>query len=101
MTLILLLTGMYPANPALEGGVKGDNIKGNHLTGKPRPLGRGASLLPVFRYGLDNHFRVVHGPCQITPLIDSFVDPRTGLIRPNVLELVFKNQDGMNDSVQS
>ena len=39
------LTGMCPASPALEGGVKGHNIKGNDLTGKPRPLGRGASLI--------------------------------------------------------
>ena len=40
-------------------------------------------------------------PGQSTPLINSFVDPRTGLIGPNVLESVIKNQDGVNDSVQS
>ena len=52
-----VLTGKYPVSPALEGGVKGHNIKGKYLTGKPfgilravssaerpRPLGRGASL---------------------------------------------------------
>jgi hypothetical protein len=38
------LTGKCPVSPALEGGVKGHNIKGRYLTGKPRPLGRGASL---------------------------------------------------------
>ena len=37
-------TGKCPVSPALEGGVKGHNIKGRYLTGKPRPLGRGASL---------------------------------------------------------
>jgi len=37
-------TGKCPVSPALEGGVKGHNIKGKYLTGKPRPLGRGASL---------------------------------------------------------
>jgi hypothetical protein len=31
-----------PREPALEGRVKGHNIIGNYLTGKPRPLGRGA-----------------------------------------------------------
>jgi hypothetical protein len=34
-----------PVNPALKGGVKGHNLKGNYLTGKPRLLGRVASLL--------------------------------------------------------
>jgi hypothetical protein len=38
------VTGKCPASPALAGGVKGHNIKGKYLTGKPRPLGRGASL---------------------------------------------------------
>ncbi|MBP1696446.1 MAG: hypothetical protein H6Q41_1634 [Deltaproteobacteria bacterium] len=38
------LTGKCPVSPALEGGVKGHNIEGKYLTGKPRPLGRGASL---------------------------------------------------------
>jgi len=33
-----------PLSFALEGGVKGHNIKGEYLTGKLRPLGRGASL---------------------------------------------------------
>jgi hypothetical protein len=42
------LTGKCPVSPALEGGVKGHNIKGKHLTGKPRPLGRGASLFQCF-----------------------------------------------------
>src|SRR4030042_7008111 len=40
----LSLTGKCPVSPVLEGGVKGHNIKGKYLTGKPRPLGRGASL---------------------------------------------------------
>jgi len=35
------LTGTCPASPALQAGVKGHNVKGNYLTGKPRPLGRG------------------------------------------------------------
>jgi hypothetical protein len=50
------LTGKYPVSPALEGlplkagpclpaGRKGHNIEEKYLTGKPRPLGRGASLL--------------------------------------------------------
>jgi len=39
---LLLLIGMCPANPALQGGVKGHNMK-NHLAGEPRLLGRGAS----------------------------------------------------------
>jgi hypothetical protein len=33
-----------PLDPSLNGGVKGNNIIGKYLTGKPRPLGRGASL---------------------------------------------------------
>jgi hypothetical protein len=37
------LTGKCPVSPALEGGVKGHNIK-KYLTGKLRPLGRGASI---------------------------------------------------------
>jgi hypothetical protein len=37
-------TGKCPVSPALEGGIKGHNIKGKYLAGKPRPLGRGASL---------------------------------------------------------
>jgi len=41
------LTGMCPASPALESGVKGHNIKANDLTGNPHPLGRGASLIPL------------------------------------------------------
>jgi hypothetical protein len=32
-----------PRKPRLVGGVKGNNIKGNYLTGKPHPKGRGAS----------------------------------------------------------
>ena len=39
------LTGKCPVNAALEGGIKGHNIKGNYFTGKPRPLGCGASFL--------------------------------------------------------
>jgi hypothetical protein len=39
-----VLTGKCPVSPALEGGVKGHNIKGKYLTGKPRPSGRGASV---------------------------------------------------------
>jgi len=35
-----------PRELAIEGRVKGHNITGNYLTGKPSPLGRGASLLP-------------------------------------------------------
>jgi hypothetical protein len=42
-----LIAGKCPVNPALKGGVKGNNIKGNYLTGKPRLLGRVASLLEV------------------------------------------------------
>jgi len=48
------LAGKCPVSSALEGGVpfngclpagrKGHNIEGKYLTGKPRPLGRGASL---------------------------------------------------------
>ena len=30
--------------PCLPAGRKGHNIKGSYLAGKPRPLGRGASL---------------------------------------------------------
>ena len=37
------LTGMRPASPVLQDGVKGRTIKRNYLTGKPRPLGRVAS----------------------------------------------------------
>ena len=40
-----MLTGKCPVSPALEGGVKGHKIKGKYLTGKLRPLGRGASLI--------------------------------------------------------
>ena len=43
-----VLTGKCPVSPALEGGVKGHNIKGKYLTGKPRPLGRGFT----FRFSL-------------------------------------------------
>ena len=45
---LLQLTGKCPVSPALEGGVKGHNIKGKYLTGKPCPLGRGASLKQYF-----------------------------------------------------
>jgi hypothetical protein len=39
------LTGMCPANPALQDGAKGHNIKEKYLTGKPPPFsGRGASI---------------------------------------------------------
>ena len=38
------LAGKCPVSSALEGRVKGHNIEGKYLTGKPRPLGRGASL---------------------------------------------------------
>ncbi len=37
-----------PLDPALEGGVKGHSIRGNYLTGKPRSLGRVASLFFSF-----------------------------------------------------
>jgi hypothetical protein len=40
-----VLTGECPVSPALDGGVKGHNIRGKYLTGKPRSLGRGASIL--------------------------------------------------------
>jgi hypothetical protein len=39
-----LLGRQVPLSSALEGGVKGHNIKGRYLTGKPRALGRGASF---------------------------------------------------------
>jgi hypothetical protein len=39
----LSLTGEYPAIPALQGGVKGYNIKKHHA-GKLRPLGRRALI---------------------------------------------------------
>jgi hypothetical protein len=38
------LAGKCPVSPALEGGVKGHNIKGKYFIGKPHPIGRGASL---------------------------------------------------------
>jgi len=38
------LADKCPVNSALEGGVKGHPIRGKYLTGKPRRLGRGASL---------------------------------------------------------
>jgi hypothetical protein len=39
------LTGLLPASTALQGGVEGGFMKiAIFLTGKPRPLGRGASL---------------------------------------------------------
>ncbi len=41
----ITLTGKCPASPALQDGAKGHNIRGNYLTGKPRPLGRRASKL--------------------------------------------------------
>jgi hypothetical protein len=40
----VFLTGKCPASAALQGRVKGRNLKRNYLTGKRRPLGRGASL---------------------------------------------------------
>ena len=47
MILVDLRPGPFdrqvPLDPALEGGVKGHNIKENYLTGKSRPLGRGTS----------------------------------------------------------
>ncbi len=42
---ILWVTGICPGSPVLWDGVKGHNIKGNYLAGKPRPSGRGASLI--------------------------------------------------------
>ncbi len=38
------MTGRCPASPGPQAGVKGHNIM-KYITGKPRPLGRGASLL--------------------------------------------------------
>jgi hypothetical protein len=38
------LAGMCPASPVLGDGVKGHRMNEKYLTGKPRPLGRGASL---------------------------------------------------------
>jgi hypothetical protein len=40
-----ILAGTCPAGPALHEGTEGHNMKGNYLTGKPGPLGQGASLL--------------------------------------------------------
>ena len=40
-----MLTGKCLVSLALEGGVKGHNIEEKYLTGKPRRLGRGASLV--------------------------------------------------------
>ena len=44
-SISICLPGKCPASPALEGGVKGYNTKEKYLTGKPRPLGRRASIL--------------------------------------------------------
>jgi hypothetical protein len=50
------LTGKCPANSALEGGVKGHNIKGKYHTGKPRAVrGELHSALCVVRVGFRKH----------------------------------------------
>jgi hypothetical protein len=36
-----------PASPVLQGGAEGHNIKGNYLTGKPRPLGVELQILDL------------------------------------------------------
>jgi hypothetical protein len=41
--------GKCPASPVPQDGVKGHNMKGNYLTGKPRPLGRGASQIKFLK----------------------------------------------------
>ena len=46
--LYLIDDRSVPLNP----GVKGHNVK-NHLPGKPRPEGRGVSLLLAIRVGTD------------------------------------------------
>jgi hypothetical protein len=43
----ILLAGKCPASPALEGGVKGYNIKEKYLTGKLRRLGRELHLFAL------------------------------------------------------
>jgi putative tricarboxylic transport membrane protein len=40
-----------PLGAALQDGAKGHNMKEKYLTGKPRPLGRGASILRSFGKG--------------------------------------------------
>jgi hypothetical protein len=42
------LTG-FAVSSALESGAKGHNKKGNYLTGKPHPLGCGASFVKAGR----------------------------------------------------
>jgi hypothetical protein len=42
-----------PLDPVLKDGVKGHNIKGDYLAGKPRPLGRRASL---WYFGIVSYF---------------------------------------------
>jgi len=37
-----MLAGTCPASIALQNGAKGHNVKGNYLTGKPRPLRAGS-----------------------------------------------------------
>jgi hypothetical protein len=46
------LTGTCPASLVLQDRVKGHNIKGEYLAGKPRPLGRGASKDPLLKQAL-------------------------------------------------
>lgn len=48
-----------------------------------------------------HHFRVIQGSGQSTPFINGLIGPCPGLIRPDVFDLIFLDQDGINDSVQS
>jgi len=43
----VLIAGKCPASPTLQAGVKGHPIKEDYLSGKPRPSGQGASLIPL------------------------------------------------------
>ena len=69
-------------SPGLESGVKGHNTNEKYLTGKPRPVGRGASLIFA---GILVFSQLIHGQVGWMPRLPAAgagraeTDPRTGV----------------------
>jgi len=56
---MISVTGLLSASPALQGGVEGSFIKiAIFLTGKPRPFGRGASLVQIKKSSSVSRLRI-------------------------------------------
>jgi len=47
------------------------------------------------------HSRMINGPGQGAPFLQGLLGPCPGSVRPDVLEFVFEDQDGIDDFVQA